>query len=305
MELRKNMYNIIQMGEHSFIEDYIIGKDMEEWSVDDNLISRPRLQLGSGKFGRVFEATYNNTVVALKVMKHAIDPIFFYNEIRMLNMINNDHIPKFYGYVHTDRKMAILMEKVKGISLFDFINISDIGLKQMLCIIHQLAVTLQYLHTNNILYRDIKPDNIMIDPISLRAYFVDFGLACHLSSKRELVAGLCGTPGYIAPEVLEGRHYGLPSDIFSFGATMYVIFTRADPTHPKRMERTLSNMVNPPTRSMIVQCISWDPQERPSAAAIVFRIIELMDTEEDTKLFSSFSCFWKNMWLCRPSKTTH
>jgi serine/threonine protein kinase len=84
------------------------------------------------------------------------------------------------------------------------------------------------LHAKSILYRDCKPDNILVSPHP-RIKLADFGNVAHLPSPTSLVRGLEGTPAYMSPEMREGRHYGCTTDIWSLGITLlHLLFHNDD-----------------------------------------------------------------------------
>lgn len=269
----------------------IIEDDLRWNKIDEKEIATPRHRLGSGRFGRVFDSTYKDMPVAIKFMKHAINPVFFYNEMDILKDLQHENIPVFYGFVQTDTKLGIIMQKVDGISLFDYVCIHDVEYGDVLHIGRQIAQTLRYIHSKKILYRDLKPDNIMIHPSTLKIVFVDFGLAYQLITKTEKLHGLCGTPGFMAPEVLRGNPYGLSSDIYSFGMTMYVVSTSSDPCNPRKM-RSRMMYIPSPLRDLIWECISPDPTRRPSIYNVECSLVEMISMPPVLSLFQQiFSCY--------------
>lgn len=99
-------------------------------------------------------------------------------------------------------------------------------------IITQLLLTLDFMSRKNIVHRDLKPENILLQSKSPGVYDVriaDFGFAIFVDKIVKAANPddeiICGTPGYIAPEALEGEGYTLKSDIFSIGSILYNILT--------------------------------------------------------------------------------
>ena len=94
----------------------------------------------------------------------------------------------------------------------------------------QLVAALRYLHARNILHRDIKPENVFLTDDGHVAKLGDFGLATATEDlDQEQSKTQVGTPDYMAPEVLEGRPYSAPADVFSLGATVYAMVCSSFP----------------------------------------------------------------------------
>ena len=93
----------------------------------------------------------------------------------------------------------------------------------------QLLLTADFMHNHHVVHRDIKLDNILINKIDeehLDVKVADFGLACFLPEEPMiLLEEKCGTPAYVAPEILRGHGYREKADIFSLGAVLYNLLT--------------------------------------------------------------------------------
>lgn len=114
-----------------------------------------------------------------------------------------------------------LEEYIKGMELFDVIR--DIGLLNTYdsqFYIGSLILCMEYLHLNNIIYRDIKPENIMIDEKGFMK-LIDLGTAKHLKNKNGRTYTIIGTPHYMAPEILTGKGYTYSVDLWSIGICLY------------------------------------------------------------------------------------
>uniref|UniRef100_A0A914EMF4 Aurora kinase n=1 Tax=Acrobeloides nanus TaxID=290746 RepID=A0A914EMF4_9BILA len=92
-------------------------------------------------------------------------------------------------------------------------------------IVGQIATALHYLHTKNIVHRDVKPENILLDS-NYSAKLTDFGLACTVLGPLYRV---CGTPTYVAPEVLAQLGYGFEIDVWSLGILLHVLLVGYPP----------------------------------------------------------------------------
>jgi serine/threonine protein kinase len=92
-----------------------------------------------------------------------------------------------------------------------------------------LLQALDYLHTNGIVHRDLKPENILMTSETDDTVFqiADFGLATFISN--EVLSLRCGSPGYVAPEILKNKSYGTKVDIFSAGIVMYILLSGRAP----------------------------------------------------------------------------
>lgn len=115
-----------------------------------------------------------------------------------------------------------LNEFIHGMELFDVIR--EIGLLKKYdsqFYVGSILLALEYLHsTLNVVYRDIKPENVMIDE---RGYLklIDMGTAKYLEKNKMRTYTIIGTPHYIAPEIIQGKGYGFPVDLWSVGICLY------------------------------------------------------------------------------------
>lgn len=233
--------------------------------------------LGSGKFGRVFASKYKDKDVVYKIMKHGISIKMFINELTILHSIqNNPGIVELYGYTISPTKMIIIMEHAKGITLTDLISYYDITYMKMLLICRQIASTMIFIHSKNIIYCDMKPDNIMIDPETYNIKLIDFGFSIQLDPFNKIVKGdPCGTTGYIAPEVMFHGLFGAACDVYSFGVLLYVLYTSSPPERVSKMKTTLKIKYEHNIYKLFCQCTQLIPKNRPSFFQIYNTISKL------------------------------
>jgi cGMP-dependent protein kinase len=209
--------------------------------------------LGSGTFGRVYLVQHKETknVYALKTM--------FKSEIvaqkQQMNVINEKNVMlqcahpfilKLYQTFKDPRKLFMLLEFVQGGELFSVIhtNTSD-GVPDLQAKFYAVGVILAiaHLHNKEIAYRDMKPENCLIDKEGYPKV-VDFGFAKSIQGKSFT---LCGTPEYLAPELVLGRGHNKAVDYWAFGILIYEMIAGYSPfSDPAGMDQVVicRNIVN-------------------------------------------------------------
>ncbi|KAG1690851.1 hypothetical protein DVH05_027453 [Phytophthora capsici] len=119
----------------------------------------------------------------------------------------------------------MVMEEMSGGELFDrIVEKEKYSEKEASCVVKKLADALLYCHQKGIVHRDLKPENLLYQSTDEDAEIkiADFGLA-KLIKGDSLMQTACGTPGYVAPEILEGRPYGAEVDLWSLGVIAYIL----------------------------------------------------------------------------------
>jgi calcium-dependent protein kinase len=139
------------------------------------------------------------------------------NEIEILKITDHPNIVKVYEFSEDEKDLNIIMEYCEGGELFEYISKKGTFTEGMACkIIKQIFSALSYLHSNNIIHSDLKPENIMFydkDAKDLHVKIIDFGMATKFNPDEKL-SNINGTPYYLAPEVLR-REYSSKADIWS------------------------------------------------------------------------------------------
>jgi len=218
--------------------------------------------LGKGTFGTVVLAKYENKTYAVKKlpkyrMTHEdIEQIMLEKQILM--QMDTPFALKFYGTCQTNDELYFVTEAIEYGDLFSVIYDSE-RLTHEECVFYGLCILmgLDFMHNKNIVYRDLKPENIMIDANGYPK-IIDFGLAKQLPYMKLLEDGttrkyskcltLCGTPEYIAPEIVCRKEYGTAVDIWAFGVILYEMICRRTPflddeSDGDYMVKLLSNIV--------------------------------------------------------------
>ncbi|CAN8254613.1 unnamed protein product [Cochlearia groenlandica] len=208
-------------------------------------------QIGSGSFSVVWEGRHlvHGTVVAIKEIamgrlnKKLQDSLM--SEIFILKKINHPNIISFIDMIEAPGKVNLVLEYCKGGDLSMFIQrhgrISDATAKHFM---HQLAAGLQVLRDNNIIHRDLKPQNLLLstddDTASLK--IADFGFARSLQP-RGLAETLCGSPLYMAPEIMQLQKYDAKADLWSVGAILFQLVTGRTPFTGNSQIQLLQNIM--------------------------------------------------------------
>lgn len=187
--------------------------------------------------------------VAIKViqLKDEGNIQFITSEIQTLKSSNHENIVKYHGtYLNnTDdrREIWIVTDLIKGVKLTDYILIYRLSELEIASICYHTLKALDYLHSHNKIYRDVKSDNIMIsnkDDLKL----VDFGFCKQLKDDQNFRRSVVGTPYWMAPEVIRGIEYDFKADIWSLGI-MALEMAEGEPPHMNFPPlRALFNIVN-------------------------------------------------------------
>lgn len=195
-------------------------------------------KLGSGTFAtvrRVVQKNNNTNQKALKItsLRNLKDEEIeaLKNEVTILGECSHPHVVKLYESYITNDKIYMVQDLLSGGELFDrIIEQTFFSEKEAAKVIAQIASALDYLHLQNIVHRDLKPENLLLTDKSDKydVKIIDFGLA---KKSTELMSMPCGTPGYVAPEILKRRKYHKEVDIWSLGVITYILLCGFPPFH--------------------------------------------------------------------------
>ncbi|BBM85312.1 serine/threonine-protein kinase [Candidatus Uabimicrobium amorphum] len=192
--------------------------------------------LGEGNFGKVY-LVYNEKLQveqALKVLysgqKNKDENIKrFVREAQAIAKLRHPNIASAYDVGEFNRMNYYTMDYVQGKNLEEIVEKNKrLSLTRSIEIVKKMANALYYAHQNNIIHRDVKPENIMIDDKTGEPYLMDFGLARQVGGSEISQTGhISGTPAYMSPEQTVGRNKQLDyrTDIYSLGVTFYKLLT--------------------------------------------------------------------------------
>ncbi|KAJ5505081.1 hypothetical protein N7463_007955 [Penicillium fimorum] len=181
--------------------------------------------LGTGSFGRVHlvQSNHNHRFYAMKVLKKAqvvkMKQIEHTNdERRMLNRVRHPFLVTLWGTWQDSRNLYMVMDFVEGGELFSLLRKSQ-RFPNPVAKFYAAEVTLalEYLHSHQIIYRDLKPENLLLDRHG-HLKITDFGFAKDVP---DITWTLCGTPDYLAPEVVSSKGYNKSVDWWSLGILIF------------------------------------------------------------------------------------
>ncbi len=205
--------------------------------------------IGSGGMGTVYKAIdpARDSTVAIKVLyrQYDLDPKrrkrdYLGREILIAAELKHDCIIRMHDKLVEQEdsegnvRRCLLMEYIDGHNLRKHITDRDLTVPQMTELCIRLCHGLDFLHQNGIVHRDIKPENFLFSRDLKQVKIVDFGLAKSTSSWRtRWIRERGGTRRYMSPEQLSKKPLDARSDIFSFGITLYELFTGQHPCNGK------------------------------------------------------------------------
>ncbi len=265
-------------------------KAVQEGQLEPGTILQGRYQvvgvLGVGGMGSVYQArdlrfpNVTKLCAVKEMMNLAADPQMrklivqnFEREANILATLDHPAVPEIFDYFSEDNRSFLVMEFIAGKSLEELLESSEELLEEELVLEWSLQIcnVLGYLHSNKpnpIIFRDLKPSNIMLDHHD-RIRMIDFGIAKVFQSGER--GTMIGTEGYSPPEQYRGEA-GPASDVYSLGATLHAMLTRQDPrleppfSFAERPIRGINPEVSPTFEAIVTKALSYNTEDRfPSA----------------------------------------
>lgn len=241
-------------------------KDFKEWKValskvfiqsDFHIKFNAIKMIGKGSFARVYLVEDKETKAKFAVKAFSKEYLLsqskgkesLMNEIEIMQLVKHPNIMNLQEMHESKNSIYLVLELLEGGELFNYVSSKNSITVQEICrIMRCLLEALSYLSDKKIMHRDLKPENMILkekgDLSNATLKLVDFGLAT-LCDVPEYLFKRCGTPGYVAPEIInapsnENIHYSPKCDVFSAGIIFYILLTGKSPFDGKSFQEILN-----------------------------------------------------------------
>jgi eukaryotic-like serine/threonine-protein kinase len=275
-------------------EDKLLGR---------TIASRYRLlkRLGTGGMSTVYLARHVviDRLAAIKILRpeycaNATYRERFLREAKAVNRINHRNVVEIDDVGEAEGIAYLVMEYVSGLTLLERLKAGILTWREALQVAMQVASALTHVHQAGVIHRDLKPENVLLtdsDDGGLFVKLTDFGIA-KLSDMPAITHSeqLFGTPGYIAPELIEGREASVSTDVYALGAMTYEMITGQLPfTGKGQAELLLKPLSSLPTpiaqhvqglprgvQFLVMRMLARKPEERPIDAGEIVETCRIL-----------------------------
>ncbi|XP_040843090.1 serine/threonine-protein kinase ULK1 isoform X2 [Ochotona curzoniae] len=245
--------------------------------------------IGHGAFAVVFKGRHrekHDLEVAVKCINKknlAKSQTLLGKEIKILKELKHENIVALYDFQEMANSVYLVMEYCNGGDLADYLHtMRTLSEDTIRLFLQQIAGAMRLLHSKGIIHRDLKPQNILLSnpggrrasPNNIRVKIADFGFARYLQSNM-MAATLCGSPMYMAPEVIMSQHYDGKADLWSIGTIVYQCLTGKAPFQAsspqdlrlfyeknKTLVPTIPRETSAPLRQLLLALLQRNHRER-------------------------------------------
>ncbi|KAI8377830.1 kinase-like domain-containing protein [Radiomyces spectabilis] len=274
-------------GNKNSLKDAEVINKLEEicGNADPNKVYTDMVKIGQGASGGVYTArrSGNQSPVAIKQMNLAQQPKkeLIINEIMVMKQSRHANIVNYIDSYLWKGDLWVIMEYMEGGSLTDVVTCNMMMEGQIAAVCREVLQGLHHLHSNGVIHRDIKSDNILLS-LQGDIKLTDFGFCAQLNENESKRTTMVGTPYWMAPEVVTRKEYGPKVDIWSLGI-MAIEMVEGEPPYlnenPLRALYLIATNGTPQLQSpeslsesfrhFLTRCLEVDPESRPTAAEML------------------------------------
>ncbi|KAL8267931.1 hypothetical protein R6Q59_001729 [Mikania micrantha] len=265
----------------------------DEWEIDPQFLTLDH-KVASGSYGDLYKGTYRGQEVAIKMLKaENITTNMqqdFIQEVYIMRKIRHKNVVQFIGACTDTSSLSIVTEFMSGGSVYDYLHKQKgtFKLPILLKVASDISKGMNYLHQNNIIHRDLKAANLLMDENDV-VKVADFGVA-RVKAQTGVMTAETGTYRWMAPEVIEHKPYDLKADVFSFGIVLWELLTGRLPYEyltpvqaaigvvQKGLRPPIPKNTQPKLAQLLVRCWQKDPSLRPNFSEII-DILKKITTE--------------------------
>ncbi|XP_054824278.1 serine/threonine-protein kinase STY17-like isoform X2 [Prosopis cineraria] len=268
------------------------------WEIDTNQLKFEN-KVGSGSFGDLYRGNYCSQDVAIKVLK--TDKINtemlreFAQEVYIMRKIRHKNVVQFIGACTQPPNLCIVTEFMSRGSVYDFLHKQRgvFKLPSLLKVAIDVSKGMNYLHQNNIIHRDLKTANLLMDENEV-VKVADFGVA-RVQTQSGVMTAETGTYRWMAPEVIEHKPYDQKADVFSFGIALWELLTGELPyaylsplqaavgVVQKGLRPSIPKNAHPRLSELLRRCWQQDPIERPNFSEILEILQQIAKEDADDR----------------------
>lgn len=275
-------------GLQNFDEDDIASPSLEPGTSREvvNFSSFAVLEeLGSGSFGKVYKAIKNDTkrVYAIKCLSKQFlikqkQLQYAISECKILRSLSHPFILHMHYAFQTPKNLYMVLDFCPNGDLLSHLQ-ERLKFGESVCRFYcaEILLALEYLHSLDIVYRDLKPENILVDRAG-HILMADFGLAKENVNSMNPAMSFCGSPAYLAPELLNKQGSEKSADVYSYGAILYEMLTGLPPFYSENIKELFKNIKNAQlqfpaavraeAKDLIKKVMNRDATKRPSISQL-------------------------------------
>ncbi|XP_017971694.1 PREDICTED: serine/threonine-protein kinase STY46 isoform X1 [Theobroma cacao] len=254
------------------------------WEIDPTHLKFEN-KVASGSYGDLYKGTYCTQEVAIKILKpERINTDMqkeFAQEVFIMRKVRHKNVVQFIGACTKPPSLCIVTEFMSGGSVYDYLHKQKgvFKLPTLLKVAIDVSKGMNYLHQNNIIHRDLKAANLLMDENEV-VKVADFGVA-RVKAQSGVMTAETGTYRWMAPEVIEHKPYDHKADVFSFGIVLWELLTGKLPYEyltplqaavgvvQKGLRPTIPKNINPKLTELLERCWQQDPTLRPDFSEIL------------------------------------